>query len=119
MHKFFILLSFFGLAGCSSLIMGGTSGLAQIDMLTVMGTDKTLIDHVISISSGKNCSSVQLEKGGYFCKEDEPKVIQNIHCYKTLANVTCYDKPDPHKGGYQKIGVNEQNLIDKNTQKNR
>ena len=113
MQKLFILSCIFSLGGCSSfplsnqLIMGGTSGLAQIDMLTVVGTDKTLIDHIISVSSGKNCSSVQLEKGDYFCEEDEPKVTQNIYCYKTLANVTCYDRPDPHKGGYKKVGVND------------
>jgi hypothetical protein len=95
MHKLFIFLSFFSLIGCSSLIMGGTSGLAQMDVFTVMGTDKTLIDHAISISSGKNCSSVELEKGGYFCEEDEPKITHNMNCYKTLASVTCYDRPDP------------------------
>ena len=124
MYKLVILLSFFSVTGCSSiipvsnqLIMGGTSGLGQIDMFTVMSTDKTLIDHAISIASGKNCSSVQLEKGDYFCEEDEPKIIQNIFCYKTLANVTCYDRPDPYKGGYQKIGSNDHNLMDKNTQK--
>jgi hypothetical protein len=119
MRKLFMLLSFLSLTGCGSLMMGGTSGLAQIDMLSVIGTDKTVIDHVISVSSGKNCSSVQLEKGNYFCEEDEPKVIQNIHCYKTLASVTCYDRPDPHKGGYQKVGVNDHNLIDSKTLKNR
>ena len=112
MYKIFILLSFFSLTGCGSLMMGGTSGLAQIDMFSVMGTDKTLIDHAISVSSGKNCSSVELEKGEYYCEEDEPKVTQNIYCYKTLARVTCYDRPDPYKGGHQKIGINDHNLID-------
>ena len=112
MHKIFILLSLFSLTGCGSLMMGGTSGLAQIDMFSVMGTDKTLIDHAISVSSGKNCSSVQLEKGEYYCEEDEPKVTQNIYCYKTLARVTCYDRPDPYKGGHQKVGINDHNLID-------
>ena len=118
MYKLFILLILYSLTGCSSLIMGGTSGLAQIDMFTVMGTDKTLIDHFISVSSGKNCWSVQLEKGDYFCEADETKITQNIHCYKKLASVTCYDNPDPYKGGYQKIGNNDHNLIDQNVQKN-
>ena len=124
MYKFFILLIFISLGGCSSmlplspqLLMGGTPGLAQINMLTVVGTDKTLVDHVISISSGKNCSSIQLEKGEYFCEEDEPKVTQNIYCYKTLASVTCYDRPDPYNEGYQKIGGNNHNLIDQNAVK--
>jgi len=38
------------------------------------GTEKTIEDHVISLSSGKNCSSVRKEKGLTYCVEDEAQV---------------------------------------------
>lgn len=119
MRKIFILLSLVSLSGCGAVMMGGVPGLAQIDMFTVVGTDKTVVDHVVSVSSGKNCSSVRLEQGDYYCEEDEPRITQNIHCYKTLGRVTCYTKPDPYKEGYQKVGVNDHNLVDPNAQKRR
>ena len=119
MRKIFIIISLLSLTGCGSLGMSGVPGLGQIEMLTVMGTDKSVVDHVVSISSGKNCSSIELEKGGYYCEEDEPKIVQNIHCYNTLGSVTCYTKEDPYQGRYQKIGQNDHNLVDPNSKRAR
>lgn len=112
MQKIIPLVCLVFLSACGGLAASGTPGLAQLDVLTVMGTDKTIVDHVVSVSSGKNCSSVRLEKGDYYCEEDEPKIVQNIYCYRTLASVTCYDRADPHSGRYQKIGQNDHNLVD-------
>jgi hypothetical protein len=119
MHKLFILLWLVSLSGCGGLMMAGVPGLAQIDLVTVMGTDKTVIDHVVSVSSGKNCSSIRLEQGDYYCEEDEPRINPNINCYKTLGRVTCYTKSDPYNEGYQKVGENDHNLIDPHAQKRR
>ena len=67
--------------------------IAVVNGATIMATDKTVIDHVVSISSGKNCSTVRRELGMYYCEEDEPKGDRKIYCYRTLGNVTCYEKP--------------------------
>lgn len=112
MRKYAALIGLFVLSGCGGLAASGTPGLAQIDVLTVMGTDKTIVDHIVSASSGKNCSSVRLEKGEYYCEEDQPEVTHNIYCYKTLASVTCYDRADPHQGRYKKVGQNDHNYVD-------
>jgi hypothetical protein len=119
MRKLFILLWLVSLSGCGGLMMAGVPGLAQIDLVTVMGTDKTVIDHVVSVSSGKNCSSIRLEQGDYYCEEDEPRINPNINCYKTLGRVTCYTKPDPYNEGYQKVVENGHNLVDPHAQKRR
>jgi len=100
-------------SGCGPLTLAGMPFVGQAEALTVMTTDKTLADHVISLSSGKNCSTVRREKGLHYCEEDEPDAKPAVFCYKTLANVTCYDRPDPHAGGYQKVGDNEHNLVKK------
>lgn len=113
MQKFLVCACLILLSGCGGLAASGVPGVAQVDILTVMGTDKTVVDHLVSASSGKNCSSIRLEKGEYYCEEDEPKVTQNIYCYKTLASVTCYDRADPHQGRYQKVDQNDHNYVDR------
>ncbi len=93
------------------VVLGGCSavpGFAQLQSVFVIGTDKTIEDHVISLTSGKNCSSVRKEKGLTYCEEDEPQIKQNIYCYKTLATVTCYDRPDPNPGR-RRVDINDHN----------
>ncbi|NQV85153.1 MAG: hypothetical protein HQ494_15185 [Rhodospirillales bacterium] len=91
------------LGGCSAV-----PGFAQVQGAFVVGTDKTMEDHVVSLVSGKNCSTVRREKDLTYCVEDEPVIKQNIYCYKTLATVTCYDRPDPNPGR-RRVDLNEQN----------
>lgn len=69
-----------------------------------MATDKTLSDHLVSYQSGKDCSTVRLEQGRTYCKEDEPNPIPDVHCYRTLADVTCYREPDPKRSLDERIG---------------
>ncbi len=85
-------------------------GVAQIQGAFVVGTDKTIEDHLISYTSGKDCSSIRKEKGLTYCVEDEPKITPNVYCYKTLGSVTCYDRPNPLGGRQQKIGDNGHNM---------
>ena len=109
----FIVANF--LLACSPLGQFATKqtipAVGQIDMISLIGTEKTITDHVISLSSGKDCSAVNLEKGQYYCAEDEPDIDQAIYCYNTLGRVTCYTKPDPYKGGQQKLGRNLYNAV--------
>lgn len=38
---------------------------------------------------------------------------QDIYCYRTLGEITCYDRPDPYNGGQRKVGGNDHNMIKK------
>ena len=107
------------LGGCGPMAMSGMPFLGQADALTVVGTDKTIVDHFVSISSGKNCSTVRREQGLHYCEEDELEVKPRIYCYNTLGRVTCYDRPDPYANGSQKIGDNSHNLVDPLRQRQR
>ena len=100
------VLALFGLLQACSLV----PGVAQAQGAFVIGTDKTIEDHVISMTSGKNCSTIRSERGLTHCVEDEPRVNPNIYCYKTLGKVTCYDRPDPHKGRHQRVDRNDHNM---------
>lgn len=84
---------------------------AQIDAVSVMGSDRTVIDHMVSLSSGKDCSTLRKERGLTYCAEDMPKVTQELYCYRDLGGVTCYDKPNPYKGEQLRVDRNEHNQV--------
>lgn len=84
---------FLAIFAVSLLATGCVGGVAGVEGVSVMATDKTVVDHVISLSSGKDCSSVRRELGMTYCKEDEVTPPMNVYCYHTLGEVTCYDQP--------------------------
>ena len=84
---------------------------AILNGATVVGTEKTLEDHAVSLVTGKSCSTVRVEKGLPYCEEDEIIPRADIYCYRTLGEITCYDRPDPHQSGQRKVGDNEHNLV--------
>ena len=70
-----------------------------------MGTDKTVLDHIVSFSSGKDCSTVRTEQGRTYCREDELNPAPNVHCYRSLADVTCYAEPSASRAVDERVGT--------------
>ncbi|MCK5445820.1 MAG: hypothetical protein KAI73_09365 [Rhodospirillaceae bacterium] len=89
------------LSGCEfynvipSSLVSTVANLAPIDAAVVMATDKTVADHAVSFSSGKDCSTVRREQGRTYCAEDELNPRPDVVCFKTLGDITCYSKDDP------------------------
>lgn len=83
-----------------------------LEAISLMGSDKTVLDHAISVGSGKDCSTIRKQKGMYYCVEDTPVAQQNLYCYRDLAGVTCYDRPAPNGSKQQRVDRNEHNLKD-------
>lgn len=80
-------------AGCSPQA-------AAVDAVVLIGSDKTIIDHIASLGP-MDCSMVRASLGDVWCVEDEtvmglPQPPQAKFCYRTLAEATCYDQPSPH-----------------------
>ena len=100
------------------LLLGGctTGTLAHYDLFSFVASDKGIIDHAVSLGSGKNCSAVRLEKGMRYCEEDEVEVKSNVHCYKTLGRVSCYEQEDPYHTNKPSMGNNDHNSA--NAQRN-
>jgi len=92
------------------LVLSGCTSIVGLDAVSIMGTDKSIVDHAVSLSSGKNCSSLRLEQGRYYCEEDTPEIRTQVYCYSTLGRPTCYDRPDPTRPAYEKLGQNDHNL---------
>ena len=115
-----ILFIYLGLTGCGPLASTpGSFNLisTQAELFSIVGTEKTIADHVVSLGSGKNCSTVRRERGLHYCEEDTPNVKPDVYCYKTLARVTCYNRPDPFINGSKRLGSNDHNLVDQNRQR--
>ncbi|MDG4721210.1 MULTISPECIES: hypothetical protein [Thalassospira] len=99
-----------GVAGCSTtmsditgthIFTGGEWYLA-FDVISIINTDKTLVDHVVSLSTGKDCSTIRKIDGKSYCKKD-PVPETPLYCYRTLAAVSCYRTPDPYNTGAQTV----------------
>jgi len=90
--------------------LGACEAIAGAEGATTVVTGKTMSDHFISVVSGKHCSSIRANNGQNFCEEDDIPSPQNVYCYPTLGSVTCYDRPDPHKGRYRMMGDNDTSL---------
>lgn len=103
-------MRFVSLVFTALILTGCVGAVPPLDGLSYIASDKGFVDHIISYGSGKNCSGVRVEQGQTYCEEDEITVRPKVHCYRTLANVTCYTEADPHKTGQRVIGNNEHNL---------
>ncbi|MBO6520254.1 MAG: hypothetical protein JJ900_05105 [Rhodospirillales bacterium] len=101
-----ILVSALSVSACDPVVLGPLEG------VSLMGTDKTVGDHIISLGSGKDCSRVRKEQGLTYCVEDMPQIRQNIYCYRDLGGVTCYDRSNPHgpNQNQQRVDRNAHNL---------
>ncbi|MBF0248320.1 MAG: hypothetical protein HQL36_09670 [Alphaproteobacteria bacterium] len=94
---------FYGVAPRSALKAG--TNLSIVSTGVTMATDKTLKDHLVSFHRSKDCSTVRLEQGRTYCREDEPNPAPNVYCYRTLADVTCYRAPEPGRPAEEEVGT--------------
>ncbi len=90
------------LAGCDVMydvaVHPVTLGAAAVNIATVVATDKTVPDHVVSLATGADCSLVRYSSGGYYCVQPLPAntpVETRLYCYTSIANITCYDTKLP------------------------
>jgi len=88
-------------AGCTGQGTGKVfAPLLFAEAVTVINTDKTIADQVASLVSGKDCSTLRWSDGGVYCREwyvNDP-VVPTLYCYRTLGEITCYDRPSSSPG---------------------
>lgn len=89
-------------AGCTPenvAIMAGAS------IISVMETDKTIPDHVMSQIMNKDCSSLRLIKDKKMCLDKNSTTIvaesDQTYCYHTLGEITCYATPKSLRSPYR------------------
>jgi len=70
------------------------TALLLLDGVSVINTQKTLEDHVVSWVNGQDCSLVRASMGDHYCVDNTPPPTEprTTYCYKSLARVSCYDQ---------------------------
>jgi hypothetical protein len=102
---FLTISAILALGACAAL----APPIAAVEGTTAVVTGKPLSDYVVSVASGKNCSTVRVNAGLTYCEEDEVNAAPKVWCYRTIGRVSCYDRPDPYDGKQRKVGVNDHN----------
>jgi hypothetical protein len=62
-------------------------------------TDKMPTDYLAELASGQECNFLKSQKdGGPLCRDSFERIVYEapIYCYRTLGEITCYDKRDPY-----------------------
>jgi hypothetical protein len=96
-----VVLSITSLTACQVTTAGAVYGLVEGASLNQTG--KTASDHLMSTITGEDCNLVRYQKTGKYCltsaelaQIDAANKRDNAgYCYRHLAQVVCYDQPDP------------------------
>lgn len=97
--RIFLVCTLFAVSACSP---GAAVVMAGANLVTLVNSDKMLSDHAVSYVTGEDCSLVAASQGEDYCRavpaetetpEDPPEAGQ-MHCYRTLGEITCYEAPD-------------------------
>jgi hypothetical protein len=93
------------LSGCMWVDQNGITGgmsapnegvaLANLEVISVMTTKKTIGDHLATWVTGKDCSTVRAEREGAWCVDwpSPPAPPTQVYCYASLARPSCYSQP--------------------------
>lgn len=94
------------LSGCDGLTAAATHPatltFAAVNGASVVASDKTVPDHIVSLVTGQDCSLVRYSDGGYYCVQrpvENVPVETRLYCYRSLGGITCYDQPVPGDEG--------------------
>lgn len=77
-----------------------------LDGISIINTQKTLDDHLVSWISGDDCSTLKAMHGEPYCQPrpaEVPKIARTTYCYKDLVGTSCYLRP--LGANYQPVGI--------------
>ena len=75
--------------------ISGSQWMNIFEVTSIINTDKTLLDHVISIAYGQDCSTIRYLDGDYYCDRPSPPETP-LFCYPSLGDVVCYRDDNPY-----------------------
>ena len=88
------------IAGCTGVepafvLMSGATA-------TVVNNNKLPTDFIGDAVTGLDCNSIrQSREGGPYCRSAQAGLVieRPKYCYRSIADITCYDEPDPYRDG--------------------
>ena len=81
------------LVGCGATPEQLAAGVAGVGFGSVAVIQRTPLDAVVSVVSGRDCSVVRLEQGKTYCRPVEPPPEPQPYCTRSLAAVDCWSDP--------------------------
>ncbi len=88
-----------GLSGC---VFSTTAVVAGANIVSYVETEKLLTDHAVSLATGMDCSAERAVREYEFCRDPAEELAaaeqDQVFCYRSLADITCYSEPDPYRG---------------------
>ncbi|WP_149535841.1 hypothetical protein [Siccirubricoccus phaeus] len=91
MHPWPLLLLLL-LPACEAAVpLTASLGVAHVAAVTTIG--RTLPDATVSLVSGRDCSSVRLERGESYCRTEDPPPEPPPYCTRSLGRVDCWRSP--------------------------
>lgn len=97
----------FSLSGCADPASLAFSG---ANAVSVANSGKTLADHAMSIATDQDCSLQNSLAGKAWCQPRRFAAIPShtnqtvLHCYRSIAEITCYRHENPHETATQQTG---------------
>ncbi len=88
-----LLLSLLLLPGCSptdGMIVTVGAGVGVISIVTIQ---RSPLDAVYSLVTGRDCSIVRLDQGKTYCRPVEPPPEPPVYCTRGLGSVNCWQDP--------------------------
>ena len=82
--------------------------------ISYLNDGKTIPDHVLSQMLNKDCSGKRLIDDGKLCADEHVTTVAAAppeYCYRTLADVSCYSKPDPFDPANDEVAWPNPNLF--------
>ncbi|MBN2752759.1 MAG: hypothetical protein JXQ84_08630 [Rhodospirillaceae bacterium] len=81
-------------------------GLFAVDVATLIVTDKTMLDHIVSYFREEDCSAVRASQGDRYCRPIRIAYTPppEPFCYRSLADVSCFSTPNPY-GSDHRMGT--------------
>jgi len=95
-HRLAILAASLALTGCSQEASHALGWSAVATGASIIVFDRTPVDLVVSLAKGQDCSVLNLEPLGEYCRSPTPPPEPAPFCIRTLANVECYPTNDPY-----------------------
>ncbi len=91
--KKFLLLVVLALTGCGAADNLAMTVGAAVTVGSVAAIQRTPLDALYSVITGRDCSVVRLDRGETYCRPVEPKPDPPPFCTRGLGTVTCWADP--------------------------
>ncbi len=97
-----LVLALGALTACTDPVSVALSGASVV---SVVQTGKTISDHAMSAATGMDCRIGHTLSGASWCQpsvSDAQDPGAELACYRSIAEVTCYTRDNPHETASQR-----------------